>query len=563
MTENANDWEERPLNVIQGTELKQMLQAAAQHLTNEKERVNDLNVFPVPDGDTGTNMALTITAAVKELDALETDSAAKVAAAVARGSLMGARGNSGVILSQFFRGFSDGLKGISQAGGIDIARALTKASQTTYRAVMKPVEGTMLTVGREAAEAAQAAAEDNQSALEVWNAALKVAKKTLADTPKMMPVLREAGVVDAGGDGLVCILEGALAGLKGEVAVETLTVPASAPPEERKEPAAVEREEGITRIDGQLVNHYCTEFLIKGQSFDIEAIRGRLEPEGDSMLVVGDEELVKVHIHTDHPGKVLEYCGTLGELTDIKIDNMKLQNESITTDDKTAEHEEPKGEPKPIGLVAVVPGAGLAEIFESLGVDVVVTGGQTMNPSTEELVAAVEQVHAHHVIVLPNNKNVIFSAQQARELVDFPVRVIPTRSVPQGIGALMKLDPEGSLEDNVSEMEDGMRQVLTGEVTYAVRATRAGDLQIEEEDIIGLVEGKITAAGGSVSEVTLGVLNRMVDEDSSVISLYTGENQDFSEAEQFAEVVTNTFPDCEVELYHGGQPLYYYIVSVE
>lgn len=540
------------MDVIHGSDLKKMLQAAAQCLTNEKERVNALNVFPVPDGDTGTNMALTISAAVKEIDDLETDACGKIAAAVARGSLMGARGNSGVILSQFFRGFSEGLKGVASASGADIARALDRASQTTYRAVMKPVEGTMLTVGKAAAAKAAEVAEGGATAEAVWTAALEQAKRTLADTPKMMAVLREAGVVDAGGDGLVCIFQGALHGLRDEVIIE------ATPSEPAPEPKPA-REEGITRIAGVLVNHYCTEFLIKGSSLNIEGIKATLANDGDSMLVVGDEELVKIHIHTDHPGKVLEYAGGLGELTDIKIDNMKLQNEGITEEAAP----DSMGEPKPLGMVAVVPGPGLADIFSSLGVDVVVTGGQTMNPSTEELVAAVARVHAENVIILPNNKNVIFSAQQVKELSDKGIGVIPTRSVPQGIAAIMKLDPEADMADNIVEMEDGMRQVKTGEITYAVRATKAGDLEIEEEDIIGLVEGRIVSAGGSVPDVTMSILQTMVDEQSSVISLYTGDNQDFSEAEQFAELVTNTFPDCEVELYQGGQPLYYFIVSVE
>ena len=540
------------MDLIHGSDLKRMLQAAAQYLTNEKERVNALNVFPVPDGDTGTNMALTISAAVKELDDLETDACGKIASAVARGSLMGARGNSGVILSQFFRGFSEGLKGVNAASGPDIARALDLASQTTYRAVMKPVEGTMLTVGKAAAAKAGEIAENSSSAETVWVAALDQAKRTLADTPQMMAVLREAGVVDAGGDGLVCIFQGALQGLRNEVVVEQASAPA-----EVVSPA--HKEEGITRIAGLLVNHYCTEFLIKGSALNIETIKETLVPEGDSMLVVGDEELVKIHIHTDHPGKVLEYAGSLGELTDIKIDNMKMQNEGITNHAPP----EPLGDPKPLGMVAVVPGSGLKDIFTSLGVDVVVTGGQTMNPSTEELVAAVERVHAENVIILPNNKNVIFSAQQVKELSDKGIGVVPTRSVPQGIAAVMKLNPEAQLAENVAEMEVGMRQVKTGEITYAVRATKAGDLEIEEEDIIGLVEGKIVTAGGSVTDVTLSILQTMVDDEASVISLYTGDNQDFSEAEQFAELVTNTFPDCEVELYHGGQPLYYFIVSVE
>ena len=331
--------------------------------------------------------------------------------------------------------------------------------------------------------------------------------------------------------------------------------------------------EGIKQIEGVLVNKYCTEFLILADNIDADLVRRKLSSKGDSMLVVGDADVVKVHIHTDHPGKVLEFCGSLGNLTDIKIDNMQLQNEEYSSE---REHSEGHGTnvinlaktaadsvPKSLGVVAVVPGQGLAEIFESLGVDFVVPGGQTMNPSTEDLVKAVNRVNAESVIILPNNKNVIFSAQQVRELVDKTVGVVPTRSVPQGIAALMYLMPDESLDENVSLMEENMKEVKTGEVTYAVRATVAGDLQIEEKDIIGLAEGKIAVVGSSVCDVTKRLIDHMMDEESSVISIYYGADQDFSEAEQLRELTQNDYPDCEVELYEGGQPLYYYIVSVE
>lgn len=551
------------MQVLTGTDFKNMLLAAEYRLTQDKERVNALNVFPVPDGDTGTNMALTFSAAVRELDKLDAQTIDKISSAVARGSLMGARGNSGVILSQFFRGLSDGLKKVKEASSADLARALKSASETTYRAVMKPVEGTILTVAKAAAEGAEQAAEQEKNVVETWEAALIAAQRAVADTPKILPVLKQAGVVDAGGEGLAVILQGALSGLKGEAPVI----------EDRQETEQVSRQEGITRIEGVLKNKYCTEFLVRGENLDVKHIRETLDPQGDSMLVVGDATLVKIHIHTDHPGKVLEFCGSQGDLVDIKIDNMKMQNENITESPNMADNEEHKvinfpneqhaQQSKSLGVVAVVPGAELADIFRSLGVDYVVAGGQTMNPSTEELVRAVEAVNAESVIILPNNKNVIFSSQQVKELVEKEVGVVATRSVPQGIGALMQLDPESSLTENLAAMEDGMRQVKTGEVTYAVRATKAGDLQIEEQDIIGLAEGKISCVGQSVSDVTMSLLSEMVDEESSIISIYTGDNQDFSEAEEFASKVEEEFPECEVELYKGGQPLYYYILSVE
>lgn len=551
------------MEVITGSTLRNMLLYAGAILNKEKDRVNSLNVFPVPDGDTGTNMSLTLNAALKEVEKVESSEINRITAALARGSLMGARGNSGVILSQFFRGFAEGLSDVTdKATGRDLARALEKSSQTTYRAVMKPVEGTMLTVGREAAAAAAAVAEEKDSAAAVLQAAFEAARKAVEDSPKFLPVLKEAGVVDAGGQGLLCIFEGLLKGLDG--------APADYVSEGAQAVAEPVRQEGITRIDGVLINKYCTEFLVLGQDLDADHIRRSLETKGESMLVVGDERVVKVHIHTDHPGEVLEFCASLGDLSDIKIDNMKLQNEAYT---ETHNHDffgnvvefphQPNGERKNIGIVAVVPGKGLADIFMSLGVDYVVLGGQTMNPSTEDLLNAVERVNADSVIILPNNKNVIFSANQVRELSQKQVGVVTTRSIPQGITALMYFEPEASLEHNLEVMDAHKGEVKTGEITYAVRATVAGDLRIDEKDIIGLTDGKIAVVGQSVADVAHRLIESMVDEDSSVISLYYGEDQDPAEAEQLHKELSEKYPHCEVEVHSGGQPLYYFIISVE
>ena len=549
------------MQVLTGIDLKRIITVAAQYLNESKDKVDALNVFPVPDGDTGTNMALTLSTAIRELDNLADDKISTVASAIARGSLMGARGNSGVILSQFFRGFSDGLANLTEATGRQLAEAFDMASQTTYKAVMKPVEGTMLTVGRELAAAClEATAEQELTPIEVWALAVEAGRKSLANTPNILPILKQAGVVDAGGEGLMVVFEGAFRALKGEIIeVSPVQIVTSATPVK----------EGISRIEGDLVNKYCTEFIIKGSNLDQEEIRATLQPLGESMLVVGDSDVVKVHIHTDRPGKVLDYCTGLGNVTEIAIDNMLLQNESITENENVLVFPNAPtvppvpAEKKPIGLVAVVPGAGLAEIFMSLGVDKIVTGGQTMNPSTEELVNAVEEVNADAVIILPNNKNVIFAAQQVKELVDRPVEVVPTRSVPQGIGALMGFGLHLDLEENLAAMESAMEEVKTGEVTYAVRSTKAGDLEIEEHDIIGLAEGKIAVAGKSVNEVALMLLEELVDEDSSVISIYVGDNQDLADAEEFRATVEESFPDCDVEMHKGDQPLYYYIMSVE
>lgn len=549
------------MQVLTGIDLKRIITVAAQYLNESKDKVDALNVFPVPDGDTGTNMALTLSTAIRELDNLADDKISTVASAIARGSLMGARGNSGVILSQFFRGFSDGLANLTEATGRQLAEAFDMASQTTYKAVMKPVEGTMLTVGRELAAAClEATAEQELTPIEVWALAVEAGRKSLANTPNILPILKQAGVVDAGGEGLMVVFEGAFKALKGEIIeVSPVQIVTSATPVK----------EGISRIEGDLVNKYCTEFIIKGSNLDQEEIRATLQPLGESMLVVGDSDVVKVHIHTDRPGKVLDYCTGLGNVTEIAIDNMLLQNESITENENVLVFPNAPtvppvpAEKKPIGLVAVVPGAGLAEIFMSLGVDKIVTGGQTMNPSTEELVNAVEEVNADAVIILPNNKNVIFAAQQVKELVDRPVEVVPTRSVPQGIGALMGFGLHLDLEENLAAMESAMEEVKTGEVTYAVRTTKAGDLEIEEHDIIGLAEGKIAVAGKSVNEVALMLLEELVDEDSTVISIYVGDNQDLADAEEFRATVEESFPDCDVEMHKGDQPLYYYIMSVE
>lgn len=558
---NDSWWEEGKLQVITGADLKKMFSVAAQVLSDQKDRVNALNVFPVPDGDTGTNMALTLKSAIRELDNLKSDDISKVAAAIARGSLMGARGNSGVILSQFFRGFSDGLAKLKTANGKELAFAFQQASKTTYKAVMKPVEGTMLTVGRAIAEASIKAVEQQELRPDqVWEIGLNAGKTALANTPNILPVLKEAGVVDAGGEGLIVALEGAYRCLIGEIdyTLDEIVVQDGID------------QEVISRIKGELKNKYCTEFIIKGNNLDVNQIRKKLEPKGDSLLVVGESDLIKIHIHTDGPGQILDICTKLGDLTDIKIDNMQLQNETISQaagnivtfpTDKIANT--PVDEPKEIGIVAVVPGQGLAEIFLSLGVDKIIPGGQTMNPSTEELIQAVEEVNADSVIILPNNKNVIFSAEQVKEFVDKKVEVIRCKTIPQGIAALIGFGNHMDFEQNVNAMKEGMEHIYSGEITYAVRSTKAGELNIEEQDFIGLADGKIVAAGQSLNQVGMQVLASLVKESSSLISIYFGDNIITDEAEAFSTLVKEKYKECEVELYSGGQPLYYYILSVE
>lgn len=422
----------------------------------------------------------------------------------------------------------------------------------------------MLTVGRKAGEAAQEAAEKGLNVEEVLRAALQAAQEALDNTPNILPVLKEAGVVDAGGKGMLCIYEGFVDGL-------TLTVEELAETAVKPTLEVVEQAHPTAAVSS---NKYCTEFIILGENLDAELVRGELALKGDSMIVVGDDDVLKVHIHTDFPGDVLQFCAALGNLTEIAIDNMYLQNLdyeqhqdhhrlNLEEDNVVGFPKQEQGEKKPLGLVAVVPGPGLAEIFRSLGVDYIVPGGQTMNPSTEELVKAVDSVNAEAVIILPNNKNVIFSAEQAKQLVDKEVGVVATQSTPQGISALMNFVGEDSLEANLEAMEDSMDEVKTGEVTFAVRATVAGDLRIEERDIIGLAEGKIAVVGSDPSEVAFDLLEELIDEDSSVVSIYYGAEQDEDEAARLYDSVQEKYPQCEVEVYQGGQPLYYYIVSVE
>lgn len=561
---------------LTGSSFRAMIYAAANRLYEQRKFVDSLNVFPVPDGDTGTNMSSTLIAAAREVEKSTSDSVADLAAAAARGSLMGARGNSGVILSQFFRGFADGCRGYKELDAQILARAIQSASDTVYKAVMKPVEGTMLTVGRFAAEEASRAAANGADVWETLEAAFRGAQKGLEKTPQLLPVLREAGVVDAGGQGLVVILEGAIGVVRGEEVSTRLLDPDTA----SREDAGPGVPGGITVIE-DLKYKYCTELIVRGTNLSTDAIRSRIQGWGDSVLVVGGGDAVKVHIHTNDPGKVLSYCCTLGDMVEIGIHNMAEQNRqaveereanqrrslqafagSMSEVNGTVADSEPV-ELKPVGMVAVCVGQGMADIFASLGADEVVVGGQTMNPSTEDLVSAINRVPAEAVLLLPNNKNVLFAAQQAVELTDKPVRVVPTRTIPQGISAAMAFDLEASLDENYERMQDAAKGVVTGEVTYAVRSTKTGNLDINERDIIGLADGEIKVAARSIDEVGIELLKLLVDEDKEIIAIYYGDQIDDEAADAFLRKVEEAFPDLEVELHAGGQPLYYYIFGVE
>ncbi len=534
---------------IDNVTFKKMLLGAAANLENNKAIVDALNVFPVPDGDTGTNMNLTVQSAMKEIGGLTESTITHIADAVANGSLMGARGNSGVILSQVFRGMAKGVKG---AGKIDckiIAESFKSASDTAYKAVMKPVEGTILTVARETAEKAMATYEEYEDVAEFLSSLIEQAKDTLNRTPDMLKVLKQADVVDAGGKGLVFLLEGALASLKG---VEIK--------QEKKEQVVIETEQEIAGFssEDEIIFAYCTEFFIKNPTKSAEEFLSKIYDKGDSIVCVGDEKLIKVHLHTNNPGQVLAIAVKYGELLKIKIDNMKEQlRERIKNSSKKSR------EKKKYGFVSIGMGDGIQKVFTDLNVDVFLSGGQTMNPSTEDILEAAKDINAEHIIILPNNSNIILAATQAKEISDRSLNVVPSKSIPQGISAMLAFKEDKSVEENVQAMTDAGSEVKTGQVTYAVRDTVFNDMEIKKDEIIAISEGDIVAHGENPEEQTLELIKSMVNDDSFLITLFYGEDVDKKIAEGLKEKIEKIAEECDVEVIYGGQPLYYYIISVE
>jgi len=560
-------------STVDGELLRLMVAAAKDTLEQNKDHVNGLNVFPVPDGDTGTNMFLTLSAAVREAEKVRGGTVAEVAKAVSMGSLMGARGNSGVILSQIFRGFARAMEGKIVFNPLDFARALQEGVDTAYKAVMRPVEGTLLTVARSAARAAMAVARRGATMREVLQGAVSSAEDTLRHTPDMLPVLRQAGVVDAGGQGFVYVLAGYMQAVQGQTLLDSPEIGDLGP-------AAGTRPADIPTVEFQVTEEisdikfiYDTELLLRGESLPADAIRHKLGEIGDSVLVVGDPSLLKIHVHTNHPGEAIELCLEHGQLIEFVIKNMKEQHEALL--EKLPVGRAVSGKPtaapavpapaieKPYGIVSVVAGHGLAEIMKSLGADAVVSGGNTMNPSAAELLGAVERVAAPVVFVLPNNKNVIMAAQQVKTLTTKDVRVIPTRSVVQGLAALLASNPKESPAENESRFTRSIQGVKSGEVTYAVRAAKWEHGEIRAGDILGLWEDNIVVVGRDVAEVTASLVRLMVGKDSSVLSLYYGEDVTAAQAESLAASLQAAYPALEVEVHEGGQPLYYYYVSVE
>ncbi len=542
------------LELLNGTDWVRSIKAGCIKLEHNRDKVDLLNVFPVPDGDTGTNMYLTLISAVKEGEKNIDKPLGKITKAVSMGSLMGARGNSGVIMSQVFRGMAKVLETKNEATAMDVALALKAGSDTAYKAVMKPVEGTILTVIREVAGACENEAKKQNDIVACLLAGIQKGYETLEKTPLMLPVLKEAGVVDAGGQGLLFFLEGMVEGLAQDNDIELDTY---------KE-HLVSRMESRAKESIELEFQYCTELLIRDcNNPDLEDIRDHLGPLGDSMLVVGDEDIVKVHIHSNHPGKVLETCLQWGGLSDIKINNMLEEaHEQLLNWEK----QDPlPAKPKKIGLVAVGVGKGITDILNSLGVDMVVEGGQTMNPSTEELLNACNSVQAESIIILPNNSNIIMAAQQVTHLTDKEVLVVPTKSVMQAITALIAFDAEGEVLEVAEAMSAEIQNVKYAEITHAVRDSSINGLSIQDGDIIGIISGKISLVAETVEDALLKVIEKMmnVDDDSELITFFHGEQVSEEEARAAKEKVEQQFPDCEVEVHYGGQPHYSYWLSVE
>lgn len=555
------------INTIDAAMLKKCFLAGAANLEAKKEIINELNVFPVPDGDTGTNMTMTILSAAKEVSNIASPNFENLSKAISGGSLRGARGNSGVILSQLFRGFTKEIKSVTVIDAPVLARAFQKATETAYKAVMKPKEGTILTVAKGLSDKMNELACENGDLEEILGQVLEHGRYVLSQTPEMLPVLKEAGVVDSGGQGLIEVLSGIYDCLLGKeidltAALGTTTT------------AKVEAD--TTQAD--IKYGYCTEFIIniekKFDNGDELNFKAYLESIGDSIVVVADDEIVKVHVHTNDPGLAIQKALTYGSLSRMKIDNMREEHkEKLIKEAQKAEAEKKAAEEaakkpaepkKKYGFISVSAGAGLSEIFEGLGVDVVIEGGQTMNPSTEDMLNAIDKVNAENVFILPNNSNIILAANQAQSIVtDKNVYVIPSKTIPQGITALINFDESADAEANFDNMSSEMKNVKTGQVTYAVRDTSMDGKEIKQNDIMGIGDKTILSVGKDIEETTIDMLSQLIDDDSELISVYYGEDVSSEQVDSLTAKIEETYPDLDLEVHSGGQPIYYYIVSVE
>ena len=548
-------------NTVDAKILGRMFLAGAKNLEAKKEWINELNVFPVPDGDTGTNMTLTILSAASEVNALSDPDMKTLAKAISSGSLRGARGNSGVILSQLLRGFTKTIEQYQEIDAQAFAKAFEKGVETAYKAVMKPKEGTILTVAKGAAQKAVEIAEESESLEAFFTDVIAEAEAVLAKTPDMLPVLKEAGVVDSGGQGLVEVLKGAFDGYMGkEISMDF------------EKPQTVVTVKPVPAEESSIKFGYCTEFIIMlekefGEQAETD-FKDYLMSIGDSLVVVADDEIVKVHVHTNDPGMAIQRALTYGQLSNMKIDNMRLEHHEkvIKEAEKLAaqQAEETKKEMKEVGFISVSVGDGMGEIFRELGADYLIEGGQTMNPSTEDMLQAISHVHARTIFILPNNKNIVLAANQARDLTeDKNIVVIPTKTIPQGITALISYVPDKSVEENTEEMMEAMANVKTGQITYAVRDTKIDDKEIRQGNIMGIGDHGILAVGEGIEDTAAETVKAMADEESEIISIYYGSDVTEEDAQKLADRLEEAYPDLDIEINEGGQPIYYYVISVE
>ncbi|WP_195988895.1 DAK2 domain-containing protein [Clostridium sp. D53t1_180928_C8] len=543
---------------INGHDFYNMVVNASNRLLEESDFVNALNVFPVPDGDTGTNMSMTFKAAVKEIENLNSESIGETSKKLAKGALMGARGNSGVILSQILRGISKGLEGKTSVDSAELANAFVEGSKAAYKAVMKPTEGTILSVVRAAAEGA--IKSNATDIVELLGETVVEAKVMLDKTPDLLPALKKAKVVDSGGMGLYIILQGMYDALKDGIKAEIKDIVSNG--------SVGASAQAIEDIDIKF--GYCTEFIILGDASKAKKFQDEIEPLGDSMIVVGYDDVIKVHIHTNDPGLVLSKAVTVGELSKIKIDNMREEHREVLMSKEeyaVGKNEDVEAEvaveKKKYAFVSVAMGEGITHVLKDLGVDYVIEGGQTMNPSTQDMMECISKLNADHIFILPNNKNIIMAATQAAEIADKDVRVIPTKSIPQGITCITMFNAEHEVDENEAALMEALELVKTGSVTYAVRDTEMDGIEIKEGNMLGLIEGKINKVGEDYFEVAEEVLESMIDEDSELITIFYGKDVDESKIEEFTEKLEEKYEDCDVQFYKGDQPLYYFIMAVE
>ncbi|MGE7997234.1 DAK2 domain-containing protein [Lysinibacillus sp. NPDC093190] len=546
---------------LDGIKFAEMVQMGAHHLFQNANYVDSLNVFPVPDGDTGTNMNLSMTSGAKETELHASEHIGKTAQALSKGLLMGARGNSGVILSQLFRGFGKSIEKEATIDAKGFAGAFQAGVETAYKAVMKPVEGTILTVAREAAKKGVEVAETETDIIAVMEAFTAEAQASLQRTPELLPVLKEVGVVDSGGQGLLFVYEGFLASLKGE----PLPVKNEATLDDLINAEHHRAQDFMNTVDIEF--GYCTEIMVRFEEgkepFSEEQFRNELNPLGDSLLVISDEEIAKVHIHSEQPGAVLAMGQKYGSLIKIKVDNMREQHSAIVGEDHKAPSSAKKVEKHPYAIVTIAMGEGVAELLRSIGASYVIEGGQTMNPSTEDIVKAVQEIGAEKVLILPNNKNIVMAAEQAVELLDIEAAVVPTKTIPQGMAAILSFNPEAAVEMNQATMTEAFVNVKTGQVTYAVRDTSIDGVEIHKDDFMALAEGKIVLSTPALKDAAEKVITDLVDEDAEIVTVIYGEDTTKENASELVKFIEENYPEVEVELFNGKQGLYPYIISVE